>query len=47
MEYITAIRALKNIKYPLKKLCIDNTPEVVILKRLKLVSIGQGEGETK
>jgi len=47
IEYITEIKAIKNITYAYWKLCIDRTPEVVKVNKVRLVVIGQGEGDTR
>jgi hypothetical protein len=45
--YITKNRATKNTVDACAKLCILNTPVVVRVNKLRLIDIGQGEGDTK
>ena len=45
--YITKNSATKNTVDAWAKLCILNTPVVVRVNKLRLIDIGQGEGDTK
>ena len=44
---ISSKKAINNHSWELEKPCIVSTPDVVRLKRLRHVSIGQGDGETR